>query len=96
MDFQHGMTHRIKLFASVESWALQNWLIYRYVIAPNAEFYGYWYTKQVYCFYWNRASYHCTGYLVHPFLKMRGEQRFLDWLVCNFLKVYVSIFDLVQ
>jgi len=39
---------------------------------------------------------HCTGYLVYPFLKMRGEQRFSIVLVYNLLKVYASIFDFLQ
>jgi len=38
----------------------------------------------------------CTGYLVYPFLKMRGEQRFSIVLVYNLLKVYASIFDFLQ
>jgi hypothetical protein len=39
---------------------------------------------------------HCTGYLVYPFLKMSGEQSFSLGLVCNFLKVYASIFNFLQ
>jgi hypothetical protein len=38
----------------------------------------------------------CAGYLVYPFLKMRSEQSFSIGLVCNFLKVYASIFDFLQ
>ncbi len=38
----------------------------------------------------------CTGSLVYLFLKMRGEQSFSIGLVCNFLKVYASIFDFLQ
>jgi hypothetical protein len=38
----------------------------------------------------------CIGYLARPFVKMRREQRFSIVRFYNFLKVYASIFDLLQ